>query len=154
MRAITRFFAETLNNSAEFTALSNSLLGGKFNFYINVDLATLTEVLLPYFSMVTFEDKDDKEVEKKFKAMFLIGIERQDPVTVSGITEEPTLDNLEQLTRKAVEIIEKDLRTFGIDGDTNIRFTYINMYVPSPDGEDDLQMQVDIELESEKFLQC
>jgi len=153
MRGISRFFAETLNESAEFKALSNSLISDEFDYFVNVDLATV-EVPLPYFGIVTFNDKDDKEVEKKFQTQFLIGIEREKPIDVDGITEEPTLDKLEELTRKAYEVIAKEMRTFGIQGDSNIKISYVNMYVPNPDGESDLQMQVDIELEQEKFLSC
>ena len=90
--------------------------------------------------------------QKAFKVQFLIGIAREAVTTVNGISEEPTLDKLEQLTIKAVEVIAKELRDFGISNEKNIKIAYINMYVPTPDGEDDLQMQVDIELEQEKFL--
>jgi len=151
MRGISRFFAETLNENAEFKALSNSLISNEFDYFVNVDLATV-EVPLPYFGIVTFNDKDDKEVEKVFQTQFLIGIDREKPTLINGVMEEPTLDKLETLSRKAFEIIAKEMRTFGIQGDTNIKIAYVNMYVPNPDGEDDLQMQVDIELESEKFL--
>jgi len=153
MRGISRFFAETLNENAEFKALSNSLISNEFDYFVNVDLATV-EVPLPYFGIVTFNDKDDKEVEKVFQTQFLIGIDREKPTLINGVMEEPTLDKLETLSRKAFEIIAKEMRTFGIQGDTNIKIAYVNMYVPNPDGEDDLQMQVDVELEQEKFLSC
>jgi len=153
MRGISNFIAESLNTNAEYIALSNSLMSETFNYFVNVDLATV-DVVVPYFGIVTFEDKDDKEVKKAFQTQLLIGINRLDPVTTNKITEEPTLDSLEQLGMKALEVISKDLRIFGIQGDTNIKISYINMYVPNPDGEDDLQMQIDIELEQEKFLSC
>jgi len=153
MRGISRFIAETLANDAEFIALSNTLISDEFHYFVNVDLATV-QVPLPYFGIVTFEDKDDKEVKKAFQSQLLIGISRETPETVNRITEEPTLDNLEQLSRKAMEVISNEIRTFGIQGDQNIKISYINMYVPNPDGEDDLQMQIDIELEQEKFLSC
>lgn len=152
MRSISRTFAELLENSTEFKALTNSLTSEEFNYYINVDLSSLKEVLLPYFAIVTFNDEDDKEVKKAFKTQFLIGIAREEPITVGKITEEPTLDKLETLTREAVEIISKELRDFGINGDSNVKIDYVNMYVPAPDGEDDLQMQVDIEIGQDKFL--
>lgn len=153
MRGISRFFAETLNENAEFIALSNSLISDEFDYFVNVDLATV-EVPLPYFGIVTFNDKDNKEVEKNFQTQFLIGIEREKPALLNGIMEEPTLDKLEQLSRKAYEIIVKEMRTFGIQGDKNVYISYVNMYVPNPDGEDDLQMQIDIEIEQDKYLSC
>ena len=151
MRGISRFFAETLNTDAEFIALSTSLMGETFNYFVNVDLSE-TEVPVPYFGIVTFNDKDDKEVEKLFQTQFLIGINRTKPVDVDGITEEPSLDKLEQLTRKAYEVVTKTMRQSGIEGETNVHISYVNMYVPEPDGETDLQMQVDIELEQYKFI--
>ena len=150
MRGISRFFAETLNTNAEFIALSQSLISTEFNYFVNVDLVTV-EVPLPYFGIVTFNDKDDKEVEKKFQTQFLIGIGREDPVLIDGAMEEPTLDKLEQLTRKAYEVIVKEMR-FGIEGDNNVKISYVNMYVPAPDGENDLQLQVDIEIEQDKYI--
>lgn len=152
MRGISRTFAEVLEDSTEFKALTNSLTSEEFNYYINVDLSSLKEVLLPYFAIVTFNDEDDKEVKKAFKTQFLIGVARDKPATVGKITEEPTLDKLETLTREAVAIISKQLRDFGMNGDSNVRISYVNMYVPAPDGEDDLQMQVDIEIEQDKLL--
>jgi len=154
MRGISRFFAETLNENAEFIALSQSLISDEFNYFVNVDLATV-EVPLPYFGIVTFNDKDDREVEKKFQTQFLIGISREKPDFVDGeITEEPTLDNLEQLSRKAYEVITNEMRIFGIQGSKNVRVSYVNMYVPATDGEDDLQMQIDIEIEQDMYLSC
>jgi len=41
MRGISRFFAETLNENAEFIALSQSLISDEFNYFVNVDLATV-----------------------------------------------------------------------------------------------------------------
>lgn len=153
MRSISRFIAETLNSDIEFKDLSNLLMSAEFNYFVNVDLATV-EVPVPYFGIVTFEDKDDKEVEKKFQTQLLIGINRDAPILSDNITEEPSLDKLEQLSRKAIEVISKEMRTFGINGDKNIKVSYLNMYVPTPDGEQDLQLQVDIELEQDKFLSC
>jgi len=153
MTGISRFFAETLNENAEFIALSNSLLGEAFTYYINVDVNTV-ETEDSFFGIVTFNDKDDKEVEKKFQSMFLINIQRDDTVEDSGIVEEATLDKLEQLTRKALEVIAYDIRAFGIQGEKNVKVSYINMYVPAPDGEDNLQMQVDIDIEQDKYLSC
>ena len=109
---------------------------------------------LPYFGIVTFNDKDDREVEKKFQVQFLIGIERETPTLLNGVTEEPTLDKLEQLSRKAYEVITSEMRIFGIEGDNNVRVSFVNMYVPAPSGEDDLQMQIDIEIEQDKYLSC
>jgi len=153
MRGISRFFAETLNQDAEFIALSTSLISAEFDYFVNVDLATV-EVPVPYFGIVTFNDKDEKEVEKKFQTQFLIGIDREKPALLNGIMEEPTLDKLEQLSKKALEVIANEIRTFGIQGDQNVRISHVNMYVPNPDGEDDLQMQVDIEIEQDKYLSC
>ena len=153
MRGISRFFAETLYENAEFKALSQSLISDEFNYFVNVDLATV-EVPLPYFGIVTFNDKDDREVEKKFETQFLIGIAREKPALLNGVMEEPTLDKLEQLSRKAYEIVTNEMRAFGIQGDKNVRVSYVNMYVPNPDGENDLQMQIDIEIEQDKYLSC
>ena len=154
MRQISRFIAETLNDSLEFKTLSNSLISAEFNYYVNVDIAELDEVPAPYFSVVTFEDKDEKETKKAFQTILLVGIERDPPVKTDNITEEPTLKNLEDLVVKAMEIIANDLRIFGVNTDKNIKISYINMYVPNPDGEDDLQMQVDIEFEQDKYISC
>jgi len=46
------------------------------------------------------------------------------------------------------------MRIFGIQGSKNVRVSYVNMYVPATDGEDDLQMQIDIEIEQDMYLSC
>jgi len=152
MRGISRQFAELLNTNAEFIALSQSLISDEFNYFVNVDIETLAEVPMPYFSIVTFNDKDEKEIKKSFQLLFLIGIEREAPALLNGVTEEPTLNKLETLTRKAFEIMAKEMRDFGIQGDKNVKISYVNMYVPNPEGDDDLQMQVDIEIEQDKYI--
>jgi len=155
MRGISRFIAETLDSNAEFIALSNSQIGESFKYFVNVDLANLQGgVPLPYFGIVTFDDQDAREVRKYFKTQLLIGIDRTLPITVGGITEEASLEILETLSRKAVELFTKEMRTFGVQGDNNIRISFVNFYVPNPDGEDDLQMQVDIEFDQDKYLTC
>jgi hypothetical protein len=155
MRGISRFIAETLDGNAEFIALSNTQLGEPFKYFVNVDLANLSGgVPLPYFGIVTFDDQDAREVRKYFKTQFLIGIARTAPTTVGGITEEASLEILETLSRKAVELVTKEMRTFGVQGDSNIRISFVNFYVPNPDGEDDLQMQVDLEFDQDKYLTC
>lgn len=155
MRGISRFIAETLDTNAEFIALSTTEIGEPFNYFVNVDLSNLQGgVPIPYFGIVTFDDQDDREVRKFFKTQLLIGIERTKPVTTSGITEEASLEILETLSRKAVELVEKEMRIFGVQGEKNIRVSFVNFYVPNPDGEDDLQMQVDIEFDQDKYLTC
>jgi hypothetical protein len=153
MRGLSRQLAEVLDSDATFKALSTTLIGQEFNYFVNVDLSTV-EVPIPYFGIVTFNDRDEKEVKKSFQTQLLLGIGRPSPVKINNITEEPSLDILEQLSRAALVAIETERRNFGIQGDKNIKIAYINMYVPSPDGEDDLQMQIDIEFEQEKFLSC
>lgn len=155
MRGISRFIAESLDGSSEFIDLSNTLIGEPFNYFVNVDLSTLEGgVPIPYFGVVTFSDQDDREVRKFFKIQILIGIGRTEPVTVGSITEEPSLGILETLSMRAVELFTKDMRTFGVQGDSNLRLSFVNYYVPNPDGEDDLQMQIDIEFDQDKYLAC
>lgn len=153
MRGVSRHVAELLENEASFLALSSSTIVENFTYYVNIDI-TQVELELPYFGIVTFQDTDDVEVKKSFKTQFLIGIRREAPIQIGAISEEPTLEKLEILSRKAVELIRKDIRAFGIQGDKNIKIAYVSYYVPEPDGEIDLQMQVDIEFEQDKFLSC
>lgn len=155
MRGLSRAIVDAVSSDTTFLALTNSLVGSTFEYYVNVDLTELTDgVALPYFSIVTFTDQDDIEIKKFFKTQILLGIERQKPVRVNNITEEPSLDILEQLSRKALDVIKSEIRTFGVQGDTNIRISFVNFYVPKPDGEVDLQMQIDLEFNQDKFLAC
>lgn len=144
MRGISIAIASEVKTSSDFTG---------FEFFVNVDLSK-TEVSLPYFAVATFTDSDDRQVRKSFKTQILMGIASLPPITTAGITEDPSLDILETLGRKAVELIETMLRDFGVQGDKNIHIAYLGMYIPEPAGEDDLQIQIDIEFEQEKFLTC
>ncbi|MEA2091047.1 MAG: hypothetical protein U9O83_01625 [Campylobacterota bacterium] len=153
MRSISRFIAEALDASVEFQALSTANAGETFSYFVNVDLSEV-EVTIPYFGIVTFENTDEREVKHGFKTQILLGINRDQPTKVGNITEEATVEKIEALAIKALEIIADELRTYGINGDNNIKIAYTNFYVPNPEGEDDLQIQIDIELEQDKFLAC
>lgn len=150
---ISRFIARTLDENAEFKDLCTSLIGENFDYFVNVDLARVI-VPVPYFGVVTFENRDEKESEYTLKTILLLGICRDDIVKTGNISEEPTAGKIEEISLKAMDIVDKEMRTYGIDGDTNIEVDYINYYVPNPDGEDDLQMQIDIQYKQTKFLVC
>jgi hypothetical protein len=150
---ISDFIATTLDENIEFQSLCTSLTTKTFDYFVNVDLHEV-EVPIPYFGIVTFENNDDKEVKKGFKTQLLLGIDRESPIKTGNITKEPTAEKLEEISLKAIEIVSKEMRTYGINGDTNIMIDYINYYVPNPEGEDDLQMQIDIQFTQDKFLSC
>lgn len=150
---ISRFIAKTLDESVEFNDLCTSLIGENFDYFVNVDLARVV-VPVPYFGIVTFENRDEKESQYTSKTILLLGISRDDIVKTGNISEEPTAGKIEEISLKAMDIVDKEMRTYGIDGDTNIEVDYINYYVPNPDGEDDLQMQIDIQYKQTKFLVC
>jgi len=153
LRDIALFFAETLDQNQEFKDLSIATIDGKFNYFVNVDLEN-TEVPMPYFSIVAFEKKYDKEVEKAYEVILLVGIARTEPTKSGNITEEISFSNLETLSIEAVETIEKEMRLYGISGEKNLYFTYANYFFPNPSGEDDYQCQISIEIQSDLFLGC
>ena len=150
---ISRFIATTLDESIEFKTLCNTKIGTTFNYFVNVDLARV-EVPVPYFGIVTFQNEDDRSVKKGFKTQILLGIDRSEPEQIGNITEEESAANIEELSNKAMEIVFKEMRTYGINSNMNIELNYINYYVPNPEGESDLQMQIDIELIENKYLKC
>lgn len=150
---ISRFFATTLDESLEFKTLCEEKIGEHFNYFVNVDLARV-QVPIPYFGIVTFENKDDRSVQKSFETQILLGISRSEPITVGNITEEESASVLEEISLKAINIILKEMRTYGINSDMNIELNYINYFVPNPEGEEDLQMQIDIQLMQDKYLKC
>ena len=84
MRGISRESAEALNTDVEFIALCQSEISAEFNYYVNVDLATVNEVPLPYFSIVTYNDEDDKEIKKAFRGFYKKEGKEIDKVVLTG----------------------------------------------------------------------
>lgn len=148
---ISSFIVDTLNSSTEFKDLCIEKIDKEFDYFINVDLSRV-EVPLPYFAVVTFENQDDIMVKKEYRVQILLGIERQVFVKTNNVTEEPTARTIEELSLKAIELIKKEMRTYGINQEKNIDINYINCFVPNPDGESDLQMQIDMIFYQEKFV--
>jgi len=150
---ISRFIATTLDESLVFQDFTQEQINDNLDYYINVDVFE-NIVPLPYLSIVTFEDTDDKAVKKTFKTQLLLSAQRNEPITIGNITQEDTAEKIELIARKAIEVLSKDLRNYGILGETNIEIVMINYFIPKPEGEEDLQIQIDIEFEQEKFLKC
>ena len=150
---ISRFVATTLDESTIFQDFTEDLINEKLDYFINVDIYEM-EVPVPYFAIATFEDTDDKSIEKSFKTQILLGIGRTKPVKTGNITEETSIEKTELIAKKAIEIVSKEMRTYGISGETNIEITYINFFIPKPEGEEDLQVQIDIKFEQQKYLKC
>ncbi|MBL0721005.1 MAG: hypothetical protein JJV88_00295 [Sulfurovum sp.] len=156
MNQITKSFANILNESDEFSDFCTEVIDNNFIYYLNIDPVTLNEIPLPYFSITTYNEKDEPGSHKGFQIQFLVGIMKEDvPDTTAGtIIVDNTLEKLENVVSKAIEIITNEIRVFGIDGDKSANIAFINKYVPKADGEEDLQMQIDIGLEQDKFLSC
>lgn len=153
MSDITRFFAETMDTNAEFKALALSLTGVEdFKFYLNIDTINTELEHDNCCAIITYEDSDEREVEKSFKSTLLFSILRHENTESGNIIEEPTSRNLELIIQKGLEIIAKEMRIYGIAGETNVLFDYINIESLNPEGEDDLQMQVDIKIKQEKYI--
>jgi len=153
MHGISDLLSKTLSTNTDFIQFCTDRIGKEFEYFINADCSTIY-VPLPYFSIVTYDSLDDKGVSRLFKTQWLIGIAREDPTREGNITKELPLTHIEDIAIKAIEVITKELRTFGVEGDKNIHISYVNMSIPYPDGEDGLQLQVDIEFEKEKLLSC
>lgn len=156
MHSIAKMIAETLDSSIEYKDFCTATIDNNFTYYLNIDPETLEQVPMPYFGVITYNDRDSKENYKGFQTQFLIGIQKDEKPDVSATTiiVDNTLEKLEKVTDKALELVAKEIRTFGINGDTNIRIAFTNKYIPKADGHEDLQMQVDIELEQDKYLTC
>lgn len=150
---ISRFIATTLDESTVFKDFTQAQINKNLDYYINVDIFE-NQVLVPFLSIVTFEDTDDKAIKKSFKTQLLLSIKRSEPSKIGNIIQEDTIEKLELIAKKALEVLAKELRNYGIVGETNIEITMINYFVPQPEGEEDLQIQIDIEFEQEKFLKC
>ena len=153
MTNVSMFIYETLNTNAEFKILSNALMGKEFKYFVNIDLYQV-EPTLPYFGIVTFEKDESPANSIEFKTHILLGIDRINPTDGNNLVIEPTLENIEQLSKLALDIIAKDLRTFGINGDMNVEVKDLILGVPTPEGSEELQMSISITLEQQRFLGC
>ena len=156
MSGIAKTIASALDSSVEFQDFCTTTIDNNFIYYVNVDPETLVDVPLPYFGINVYNDRDAKEHYKGFQAQLLVGLEKTLVPNTSATTIiiDDTFEKLEKVADKALELLATEIRTFGIDGEMNIQIAFINKYVPKADGEEDLQMQVDIELEQDKYMSC
>ena len=92
---------------------------------------------------------DEKD---SFDVQFLVGIERYTNSKDEAVTEEISSEKLELVILKAIEVFMNEIKVFGVNGETNIQLVHKNFYLAPPDGEIDIQMQVDLVFEQERFL--
>jgi len=146
-----KFIANTLNDSDDYKSYCSDTIGATFDYYLNVDLNRV-EIMLPYFSIVAYNNTQTADENITFDVQFLVGIERYTNSKDEAITEEVSSEKLELVILKAIDIIMNEIRTTGVNGETNIQLMHKNFYLVPPDGEIDIQMQVDLVFEQERFL--
>jgi len=82
----------------------------------------------------------------------LAGIARTEVSSEGSIFTENTQHLLETVTKKATEILIRELSQFGINGESGFINDYLNIYAPPPMGEDDIQLQIDMILNTKQCL--
>jgi len=144
--------AEILDGSAEFRTLCTDTIGKEFNYYVHIDMANVDSVDLPYFSLVTYTNKQENGARDELTTQLLLGIERSTPFKTGRIEKEETQQKIEVIATKALEVMKKDMLAFGLDGNKDMLIDYVNMYAPPPNGENDIQLQIDIVFSKTKCL--
>ena len=149
---VSMAFAKILDESVEFKDLCIATLGKPFTYYVHVDMANVDGIDLPYFSFVTYTAKKQNGEREEVLVQMLAGIERTGVTNEGSIYTESTQLDLETVTKKAIELIVKEMSTFGVNGEKGFIQDYLNIYAPPPMGEEDIQLQIDMILNTETCL--
>lgn len=153
MYDVSLAFAKTLNDSIAFKQFCVDTIGDEFTHYVHIDMANVDELEMPYFSFVTYTDTNRSGEYGEVLVQILSGMNRSSNTEdVSGIHTENTQQLLEKVTRYAIELIIKEMMTFGINGEKGFIKEYLNMYASPPNGEEDIQLQIDMILNTNKCL--
>lgn len=152
MYQVSMGLAQILDSNAEFKTLCTDTLGAEFTYYVHVDLTSVDDLVMPYFSFVTYTDTNRAGEYGEVLVQMLAGVTRSDTVATGAIVTEDTQHLLEVVTKKAIEIIEQEMNIFGINGENGFIKEYLNIYAPPPDGEEDIQLQIDMILNTKKCL--
>ena len=152
MYEISMNFAKILNESAEFKQYCIETMGQEFTYYVHIDMARIDDIELPYFSFVTYTDTNRAGEYGEVLIQMLSGIERSDVVITDKLISEDSQQLLEQVTKKAIELIVKEMTVFGINGEKGFIKEYLNIFASPPMGEDDIQLQIDMILNTKKCL--
>ena len=154
MYGTSKFIRDTLNDSTVFKAFTITEIGKEMDYLLFIDMAEVQNNTFPdnYISLATYENKDRRATEFSFRTSMVINIKRFPTVTVGNLKEESTFEKLEKIALKAKELLYTELELWGIQGDKSIKIDLFDMYTPAPMGEDSLQMQIDININKDKFL--
>jgi len=153
MAEISEAFVEMLKNNTEFNTLCDDTFGANaMTYYVHVDVSRLEVVKLPYFSVVTYNSADKFGEDNEVLIQMLTGMDREDIVEDDNTFTEYTQKTLETITRKALEVIIHEIVGFGINGEKGFIKEYLNIHASPPMGEDDIQLQIDMILNTKKCL--
>jgi hypothetical protein len=152
MYDISLALAKILDESTEFKTYCNDIIGEEFVYYVHVDMGRVSKIETPYFSFVTYTDRNTVGEDAQVLIQMLTGIDRSDVITEDNIISEDSQLLLEKVTRKALEIIDKDMSVFGLNGEKGFIKEYLNIFASPPLGEDDIQLQIDMILNTKKCL--
>ena len=152
MYDISLAFAKLLDESAEFKQYCTDTIGEEFRYYVHVDMSRIDDIELPYFSFVTYTDTNRAGEYGEVLIQMLSGINREDVVREGNFISENSQQLLEQVTKKAMDLIVRDMSQFGINGEQGFIKEYLNIFASPPMGEDDIQLQIDMILNTKKCL--
>ena len=155
MYGVSNFLAQTLDNSQEFKDFVTATIGDEIIFVVFPNAQALEGYELPDNSIgiVTYRHIDATAISFEFWTAFYVTIKLFDIEINATKWVDPTFEKLELICLKAKKLIKARLKLTGIAGDTNIQIDTFTMDNPVPDGENGLQMQVDIRM-SKKLLGC
>lgn len=151
---IQKFMALSLKNNAEFSTLCTSELGSELNFYIDSSVRETYEEL-PYF--VIHKDISDipNQDADSYVTQFVICASMPETTPTEdtdGIFVFPTIESVENVIMKAIEVIKCALRDLGINGDKEYYIGQTRIAFAEIGEADELLGAVEILLQKDKFL--
>ena len=153
---VAKFLNDTLSDSIEFNDFVTAEIESEMVYMLYQDMSRIPNgVNFPdnHISIATYENLDEAGKYKGFKTFLLITIQRYDTTATGNKWVEPTFEKLDSIALKAKEVIKKELGLHGINGNMEQNIEEFNMFTPAPNGENGLQMQIDIRM-SKDLLIC
>lgn len=142
---VKKWISDTLKDNTEFADFCTQEIGSALNFYRSSPINDIKEEI-PYMTVFSDMSKDDNTSEKFFDAEWMIPIsmailDEDDPIDDNGVQVWESVDKIENIAHKAIEILECRLRDFKIKNE-DILIVSKTIYLTETGEAEDVQANI------------
>lgn len=153
LSSIQKFIISTLREDVEFNTLAKDGLGTDFSYFIDADAFDSIDSL-PSITAFGIETTDAKGEDTSYVVQYNLSAEYNDkPVVENGISFYPTKGILENLAIKSIDLLIKEINTFGLNGECGkISITDKNLFLTDVGEAQDIQAIISMRLVEKKTM--